>query len=323
MRRLIKIAAAIAGILMLLTTGLILWEPGSPPESSRAETARGPIAYDLDGTGGPVILSVHAGLGGADQGRLFARFLRDDGFRVLSPSRPGYPGTPLSSGRTIEEQADLLAALLDTLHIDRVGLFAASAGAPVAYAFAARHPDRIWALVSVAGVSLPNPDWTPSTPVRRFFINKIVQKIAYLAGSASLDTVVSGTLDETSLFTPAEKTRRKDYIIDNPGVRDLFQAMVKTTFPYEERMPGTDNDARQATTLALPLRGITTPTLIMHGSADGDVPFRDGENAAALISGAQHYWMPEEDHLGFWLGPRAADHQRVAAEFLLAARPAA
>jgi pimeloyl-ACP methyl ester carboxylesterase len=320
-RRLVKITMAFAAVLVLSTTALILWQPGSPGEFSHAQTARGPVAYNLDGTAGPVILSVHAGLGGADQGSLFARFLCDDGFRVLSPSRPGYPGTPLTSGRTVEEQADLLAALLDTLHIDRVGLFAASAGAPVAYAFAARHPDRVWALVSVAGVSLPNPNWRPSTPVRRFFVNKVVQKIAYLTGSVSLDAIVSSTLDETSLFTPAEKSRRKNYIVDNPGVRDLFQAMVKTTFPYEERTPGTDNDARQTTRLALPLRGITSPTLIMHGDADGDVPLRDGENAATLISGAQHYWMPGEDHLGFWLSPHAADYQRVAREFLHARTP--
>jgi pimeloyl-ACP methyl ester carboxylesterase len=321
MRRIIRIAAVIAAIVVLASTGLILWEPGSPPAFARAETARGPMTYDLDGTDGPVVLSVHAGLGGADQGRLFARFLRDGGFRVLSPSRPGYPGTPLSSGRTLEEQADLLAALLDSLHIEQVGLFAASAGAPVAYTFAARHPDRVWALVSVAGVSLPNPEWTPSTPVRRFFVDKVVQKIAYLTGSISVDTIVSATIDETSLFTAAEKTERKNHIIGDPDVRDLFTAMVETTFPYEERMPGTDNDARQAKNLALPLRGISTPTLVVHGLADGDVPFRDGENAAALISGAQHHWMPGEDHLGFWLSPRAADHQRVARDFLLTHTP--
>lgn len=321
MRRIVRIAAAFAGIVVLLITGLIVWEPGSPPELSTVDTRRGPIAYDLDGAAGPVILSVHAGLGGADQGRLFARFLRDDGFRVLSPSRPGYPGTPLSSGRTVEEQADVLAALLDSLHLDRVGVFAASAGGPVAYAFAARHPDRVWALVSVAGVSLPNPDWAPSPRARRFFVDKVVQKVAYVTGSVAIESVVSGTLDETSLFTPADKTRRKNYIVNNPAARRLFEEMFRTTFPYEERMPGTDNDARQAKNSELPLGRITSPTLIMHGSADGDVPFRDGENAAAGIPGAQHHWMAGEDHLGFWLSPRAAEHQRVAREFLLGHAP--
>ncbi|MDR7277135.1 alpha/beta fold hydrolase [Catenuloplanes atrovinosus] len=308
-------------VVLLLATALILWEPGSVPEFGRAETARGPIAYDLDGTDGPVVLSVHAGLGGADQGRLFARFLRREGFRVLSPSRPGYPGTPLSSGRTVEEQADLLAALLDTLRIARVGVFTASAGAPVAYTFAARHPDRVWAVVAVAGVSTANPDWAPSNPVRRFFVDKVVQKIAYLTGAVSLDTIVTGTLDATSLFTADEKARRQDHIVNDPGAREFFTAMVETTFPYEKRMPGTRNDALQRASLALPLRGMTTPTLVMHGSADGDVPFHDGQNAAALIPGARHHWMPGEDHLGFWLSPHATDHQRVAADFLTAHAP--
>ena len=62
-------------------------------------------------------LSVHGGLGGADQGRLIADWLAGEGYRILSPSRPGYLGTPLASGATVEEQADLLAALHDTLEI--------------------------------------------------------------------------------------------------------------------------------------------------------------------------------------------------------------
>jgi pimeloyl-ACP methyl ester carboxylesterase len=82
-------------------------------------------------------------------------------------------------------------------------------------------------------------------------------------------------------------------------------------------MPGTENDARQGKCLNISLGRIRTPTLIMHGNADGDVPIREEENAAALIPGAQRYHMPREEHLGFWLSPQAADYQRVAHEFLL------
>ena len=37
---------------------------------------------------------------------------------MIAPSRPGYGRTPLSSGKTHEEAADLMAALLDELKID-------------------------------------------------------------------------------------------------------------------------------------------------------------------------------------------------------------
>jgi len=39
--------------------------------------------------------------------------------RVIAVSRPGYLGTPLADGETPEAQADLYAALLDTLGIAR------------------------------------------------------------------------------------------------------------------------------------------------------------------------------------------------------------
>ena len=41
--------------------------------------------------------------------------LAGEGFSVLTPSRPGYDDTPSSVGRTAEEAADALAALLDAL----------------------------------------------------------------------------------------------------------------------------------------------------------------------------------------------------------------
>jgi hypothetical protein len=38
-------------------------------------------------------------------------------FSVLTPSRPGYDGTPAGVGKTAQEAADALSALLETLQI--------------------------------------------------------------------------------------------------------------------------------------------------------------------------------------------------------------
>lgn len=82
--------------------------------------------------------------GGVDQCRAAIDFAGSD-FRLLSVSRPGFLGTPLESGKSLDEQADLFAAVLDELGIDKVAVFSISAGGLAAYTFAARHPDRIWA----------------------------------------------------------------------------------------------------------------------------------------------------------------------------------
>lgn len=328
-RRTVAVALAVlVGLPVLAVTALLVWDGGIDTDPRRellpgvrldlrtAQTRLGPVGYDLAGTGGPVVLSVHAGLGGADQGRLFADWLGGAGFRILSPSRPGYLGTPLDSGRTADEQADLLAVLLDQLGIDRVAVLAVSVGAPVGYAFAARHPDRVWGLVSIGGVSRPRPAAADPSAVRRAFLNTVGQQLARLTAVVSPRSIITATLDETSTFSEEQKAVRTAHIMDTPAVRALFTAMFDTTFPYSQRMPGTDNDAVMAR-LGPPLDRITAPALVVHGTQDGDVAFADGTHAAERIPGAEHLWLDAEDHLGFWLGPNAATAQLTVGKFLL------
>ncbi len=59
-------------------------------------------------------------MGGYDQGRAALSFLDENKYKLICPSRPGYLQTPLESGKTLEEQADLFAALLDKLGIEKV-----------------------------------------------------------------------------------------------------------------------------------------------------------------------------------------------------------
>ncbi|MGP3962243.1 alpha/beta fold hydrolase [Nonomuraea sp. 3N208] len=337
-RRVVKIVvwvlAVLVGVPAAGIAGLLLWDGGIDTDPRRelirgvqidlrtAETRLGPIEYDLYGAEGPVLLSLHAGLGGADQGRLFASWLQKDGFRILSPSRPGYLGTPLDSGRTHEEQADLLAALLDELGIDRVGVLAISAGSPVGYTFAARYPDRVWGLISIGGLSKPRPA-NPSSSLRRAFLTTVGEKLTLLTEKVSFETIVASTLDETSTFTEKQRTERVSYIVNTPHVRAFFEAMFTTTFPYPERWTGTDNDAAQTRRGALPLGQIKAPTLLIHGKQDGDVAFEHGEFAAERIPDAQRHWMEHEDHLGFWLSPGASQAQAVARAFLRQHAPGA
>lgn len=324
-RRFIAIVTAFVAVLLVVGAFIVPTSGPSPHERllpgieldlRTAHTARGPVQYDLTGGSGPPVLTMHGGLGGADQGRLFADWLRGDGFRVLSPSRPGYLDTPLDSGRTLEDQADLLAALLDELAVTRVVLFAVSSGAPVAYTFAARHPARVSALVVVAGVSRADPGAGNSSAVRRVFVDTVGQRLAQVTAAVSLSSVLSGTLDETSTFTTAQKEQRVEEVMRDDTVRAFFEAMVRTTFPYHLRMPGTRNDAEQQRDMNLPFDRITAPTLIVHGTLDGDVPFTDGAEAATRIGTAQHHWMRDEDHLGFWLGPGRVPAQDAVRTFL-------
>ena len=84
---------------------------------------------------------------------LWGSSLVEEDFEIIAPSRPGYLRTPLSAGRRPAEQADTLAALIDTLGIPGVAILASSSGARVAVEFAVRHPAKLWALVLVSAVA--------------------------------------------------------------------------------------------------------------------------------------------------------------------------
>ena len=88
------------------------------------------------------VLTLHGAMGGHDQSELLAQTVGPPNRRYINVSRPGYLGTPLSSGQSPSEQADLFAALLDALQIGIVSVLAISGGGPSAIHFAARHPTR-------------------------------------------------------------------------------------------------------------------------------------------------------------------------------------
>ena len=334
MRLLRYVVIALVSIAVIFAFWLLAWDdgylvpknqqlmPGVQLNIQAAMTSRGLVEYDMYGIKGPVVLSIHGGFGGADQGRLFASWLQEDGFRILSPSRPGYLGTPLESGKTYAEQADLLAALLDFLKIEKVALLSYSAGSPVAYTFATRYPERVWGLVSVAGVSRYEPGDSSVSAMQGAFMNSAGNKLVRLFAREDPRAFLEGTLDETSYFTSEQKEQRTAYIMDTSEKRAFFDALLNTTFPYNQRTAGNQNDTEQApTTQALEFAKIKTPTLIVHGTHDADVPFYHGVYAYEHIPGAQQYWMEQDDHLGFWLSPDAGKAQSVVLDFLLRYAP--
>jgi pimeloyl-ACP methyl ester carboxylesterase len=61
---------------------------------------------------------------------------------------------------------------------------------------------------------------------------------------------------------------------------------------------GTFNDISHYTDMPpMPLEEITAPTLIVHGTADGDVPPEDAEYAASKIPGSELYWVEDGIHV--------------------------
>src|SRR5260221_1287822 len=63
--------------------------PGMYIEPYTVVTEKGTVEFDMSGTKGPVILSIHGGIGGAHQARFLKNRLDSNAHPPLSPSKPG------------------------------------------------------------------------------------------------------------------------------------------------------------------------------------------------------------------------------------------
>lgn len=262
------------------------------------ETRLGPIEYADVGDGVPY-LALHGTPGGYDQS-LASRIANPDahaGVRTIAVSRPGYLRTPLSSGATFEQQANLFAALLDKLKIKRVVVLASSGGGYPGLQFALRHPDRCVALVMLA----PAMGYEPFADSEKQTATQLDQfeRMAWGANDAILARMIKG-ID-----------------LKDPEQRATAEALMMSAFPAAARNPGRENDRMQRTDRAVdnwPLESIRVPTLIIHGNKDTNSDYNLSVKAVARISGAKLITKEGADH--FMLVTRAAELREDVRLFL-------
>lgn len=249
--------------------------------SQIARTPLGDIEYAVLGEGEPKLV-IHGMPGGYDQGLVLHRSFPEhfDGVQTIAISRPGYLRTPVASGETPEEQADLYAALLDELKIGRVIVEGASGGAPSAVQFALRHPERTKALILIAPLF---EGWggkgNETPPPASFLMQENV--IAWLAG----DGLARRMLPQADF--------------NNEKQMHAVRALAKTSLPTELRVDGMVNDARAFNKLdyaAWPLEQIAVPVLILQGDKDRNVPPEATMAAAARIPNADLHIFTGADH---------------------------
>ena len=85
-----------------------------------------------------------------------ARHFARRGFNVRSPDLPGHGRSDGPALASIESMADWLLRFLDACEIDRARVAGHSMGSLVAYALAAKHPDRV-SRMALVGTATPMP----------------------------------------------------------------------------------------------------------------------------------------------------------------------
>jgi pimeloyl-ACP methyl ester carboxylesterase len=255
--------------------------------SQVVETDCGPIEYAVVGEGYPVLV-VHGDMGGFDQG-LMQTHLIDANFQVISVSRFGYLRTPMPAEVSVAKQADAHACLLDALGIQQAAVFAFSAGATSSIRFAARHPERVSALILLCPAAPGKVK--VSSPPRAIFDTLMRSDFVYWA------------------FITYFRPYRIVGVPKGFALTREFEAEVKDilarTLPLSERMDGFIFDTFDAQpefyesiseTSPYPLGEIETPVLLINAADD---PYAVPENVRGLAErfpNARLYGMPDGGH---------------------------
>lgn len=317
----VLVLLAIGGVLSVFTS----WRSDKLAEldggSEIALTSAGPVEYVATGDGLPVIV-FHASPGGYDQALLLGAGLKAEGFQIIAPSRPGYLRTPLATGLLPEEQADAMAALLDSLGLANAAVLGVSSGAPAAVQFAVRYPNRTTALVLVSAVTeQKHYDYRGGKRLLGERVNTkltgdigtwIAVEMAERDPRPLLEKVLAmssdGDVEQQKTLTNA--------VLSNPDQVAWFSSLVGTVAPMSPRETGLRNDMVQFRKLpVVKYESIVVPTLLIHGTADNDVPFADAEAVAKRMPGATFLPLEGVGHI-VQLGPQADSVQKKMAEFL-------
>lgn len=175
---------------------------------------------------------------------------------------------------SLEARVRDLEAVIDAVHLDRVGVYALSAGGPTAIAYVARHPDRVTRLVLAS--TQVSFGWMRSDGRDRF-----ARMLA---------------LFETDWETPSVTNMMVELI--NPKVGDVERRVVGEFLRRSGSGPAIAGFFRAYLEIdtSEQARHIAVPTLVIHARDDPAVPIEAGRNLAALIPNVR-FEIVEGGHL--------------------------
>lgn len=204
---------------------------------------------------------------------------------------------------TLGDMADDAAGLLDALGIPAAHIVGASMGGMIAQHFAVRYPQRTLSLTSVMSTT-GNPRLPQAKP------DAFRALIRRPTGGDEATLVAHGMNVARTIGSPA-------YPADEDRLRERVTANLRRNF-YPQGVGrqlaaiAADGDRRSI------LKGVSAPTLVMHGIDDPLVPVEGGRDTAAAIPDARIVEIPGMGHnlpleLIDTVASAIVDHARQAA----------
>lgn len=243
--------------------------------------------YDTGPAGGTPVIWHHGTPNTGEPPRPLLETASKLGLRWVSFDRPAYGGSTRHEGRTVGSIAADVAALADALELESFAVMGHSGGGPHGLACAAALPDRVSAVVSIAGLApfdADGLDWFDGMGP---------------TSTASLRSAQEGAdrkrrHEEESADAPIDFTARDWATLAGPWgwLADIAAAGVATG------LDGIiDDDLAYVTPWGVDLAAITAPVLLVHGDDDRVVPASHSRWLADALPGCEHWTLPGEAHL--------------------------
>ena len=239
----------------------------------------------------PVFL-LHGTPGSRFAGQGDASVYADTGARVITYDRPGYGGSDRFRGRLVVDSVADVAAIADSLGIERFGVTGGSWGGPHSLAVAARLPERVTRAACVVGVApfdMPGFDWFAGMDA----VN--IEEIRWaLEGedvlARELDRMTTAWLkrlaDDPSKAGEVEFSEADRAVMANPERQEMVRRMLNEAFRQ-----GVWGYVDDALCLIQPwgfdVAEIRVPTRIDYGLTDVLVPHQHGEWLAHNVPNAE------------------------------------
>jgi pimeloyl-ACP methyl ester carboxylesterase len=239
----------------------------------------------------PVFL-LHGTPGSRFAGQGDASVYADTGARVITYDRPGYGGSDRFRGRRVVDSVADVAAIADSLGIERFGVTGGSWGGPHSLAVAARLPERVTRAACVVGVApfdMPGFDWFAGMDA----VN--IEEIRWaLEGedvlARELERMTTAWLkrlaDDPSKAGEVEFSEADRAVMANPERQEMVRRMLNEAF--RQGVWGYVDDALSLIQAwGFDVAEIRVPTRIDYGLTDVLVPHQHGEWLAHNVPNAE------------------------------------
>jgi pimeloyl-ACP methyl ester carboxylesterase len=264
------------------------------------------LAVELSGPAEGEVVVFHTGTPSA--GLLFDDLIEagaERGLRHVSYARPGYGGSDRHEGRTVADCARDVAAILDSLGVERFYVTGQSGGGPHSLACAALLADRV---IAAAVTACPAPmdaeglDWSAGMGEKN-----VDEFEAMKAGDDELQEYLEGEAEGLASVTPDGILAALGDLIseaDRPLLTGRFAEFMAAHIRESLRTGiwGWFDDDRSVAGWGFDLGAVEVPVTVWHGGKDQMVPLSHGEWLTEHVSGAKPRLLPGEGHLSLLKG---------------------